>query len=104
MFMDFINLIPAAVFIGVLFKAGYDVCDKDFIRAYFSMGWFKDKVRNLQFAFIGYTTIVTVIIDLNVAVISGTILFYLVKYFWSVRDAETDFSDISAYELNQISK
>ena len=104
MFMDYINLIPAAVFIGVLFKAGYDVCDKDFIRAYFGFGWFKEKVRNLQFVFILYTTVITVILDLNIAVISGTILFYVVKYFWNVRDAETEFSDISTYELNQISK
>jgi sulfate permease, SulP family len=99
MFMDFINLIPAAVFVGVLLKAGYDVCDKDFLGAYFKLKWFRNRRRNLQLLFIAYTTIVTVLVDLNVAVISGTVLFYISKYFWKVQDVEPGFEEVSEQEL-----
>ena len=43
-----------------------------------------------------YTTIVTVLIDLNVAVFSGTAIYYLFKYFIKKRkifDVESEYVD-----------
>ena len=93
LFMDYLTLVPAAVFIGVLFKAGLDVCDKDFVSKYIREKWFTSRMRNLQFLFILYTTIVTVLVDLNIAVVSGTILFYLARRFWAMKDVEADLSE-----------
>ncbi|HEY4655610.1 MAG TPA: SulP family inorganic anion transporter [Cyclobacteriaceae bacterium] len=90
---DYLTLVPAAVFIGVLFKAGMDVCEKDFVSNYFSRKWFSCRKRNLQLLFILYTTIVTVLLDLNIAVLSGTILFYVAKRFWIMEDVEADLSE-----------
>lgn len=87
-FKDYLALVPAAVFMGVLLKAGLDVSDKDFIKSYFSNRWYQSAQRTVQLGFIAYTTLVTVLIDLNVAVISGSFLFYIVKYFWKISDAE----------------
>ncbi|PKP47327.1 MAG: hypothetical protein CVT95_05790 [Bacteroidetes bacterium HGW-Bacteroidetes-12] len=98
-FSNLITLIASAVFVGVLFKAGLDVFDRDFIKAYFKNKWHTNKTRNLQALFILYTTIVTVIIDLNVAVFSGTILYYLAKKFMNFKDAEDDFSQVNSEEL-----
>jgi sulfate permease, SulP family len=98
LFRDYLALVPAAVFVGVLLKAGLDVSDKDFPKAYFSNRWFTSMQRNTQLFFIVYTTVVTVLIDLNIAVISGTILFYIAKYFWKVADVEPDFQEVSDQE------
>jgi sulfate permease, SulP family len=98
-FIDYLALVPAAVFIGVLLKAGLDVSDKDFIRHYMLLKWFKVSQRNIQLGFIAFTTIVTVVIDLNVAVISGTLLFYIIKYFWKIQDVEPNFQEVSEQEI-----
>lgn len=98
-FSNLITLIASAVFVGVLFKAGLDVFDRDFVEAYFKNKWFSNKTRNIQAIFIIYTTIVTVIIDLNVAVFSGTALYYIGKRFFGVVDAENDFSEVHSDEL-----
>jgi carbonic anhydrase len=95
---DYLTLVPAAVFAGVLLKAGLDVFEKDFPTHYFKRKWFNHKMRNLQFAFIAYATIVTVIIDLNVAVISGTLFFYLAKWKFGMKDVEPDFQDVPEQE------
>jgi len=95
---DLIVMVPAAVFIGVLFKAGLDVSDKDFPRTYLLKRWFRVPRRNVQLAFIVFTTVVTVVIDLNIAVISGTILFYTTKYFWKIADVEPEFQEVSEQE------
>jgi sulfate permease, SulP family len=96
---DYLILVPAAVFIGVLLKAGLDVCDKDFVRHYFRKKWVLSRVRNLQLLFILYTTVVTVVVDLNIAVVSGTILFYVAKRFGFLEDLETD---LDAVEVEHI--
>lgn len=101
-FKDYLTLVPAAVFIGVLLKAGLDVSDKDFLRNYLNNRWFTSNQRNVQFAFIAFTTLVTVIVDLNVAVITGTILFYISKYLWKIRDVEPDFQEVSPQESKLI--
>jgi SulP family sulfate permease len=93
-FKDYLVLVPAAVFIGVLFKAGLDVFDKDFLRTYFQQNWSRSKTRNIQLLFIAYTTIVTVLIDLNIAVVTGTIIFYGAKYLWKIEDAEADIAEV----------
>lgn len=93
LFVDYLALVPAAVFIGVLFKAGLDVCDKDFASRYIQEKWYSSRKRNLQFGFIAYTTIVTVLVDLNIAVITGTIMFYLARRFWKMEDVEADLGE-----------
>lgn len=98
LFKDYLALVPAAVFIGVLFKAGLDVFDKDFPRFYFANNWFKDPARNIQLGFIAFTTVVTVLIDLNIAVLSGTALFYIGRYLWKIKDVEPDFQEVSERE------
>lgn len=93
-FNNLITLIASAVFVGVLFKAGLDVLDYDFPTHYIKRKWYLNRMRNFQLLFILYTTIVTVIIDLNVAVISATVMYYLAKYFLKFKDAEEDFSEL----------
>jgi SulP family sulfate permease len=80
-FKDAISLIPAAVFAGVLIKAGWDVSDRDFLWAYVRRGWRRDPVRNFQLVVITLTTLVTVLVDLNVAVLAGCTLFFGANYF-----------------------
>ncbi len=98
LFKDLLALVPAAVFIGVLFKAGLDVSDKDFPKYYLAKQWYRSPQRNVQLFFIAFTTVVTVVIDLNIAVIAGTLLFYAAKYFWKVTDVEPDFQEVSLEE------
>jgi len=93
-FKDYLALVPAAVFVGVLVKVGLDVCEKDFPRYYLRYNWFNSLERNIQLIFILYTTLVTVLVNLNIAVISGTILFYVCRYFWSIADVESDFEQV----------
>ena len=102
-FKDYLTLVPAAVFVGVLFKVGLDVCDKDFPSFYFKYKWIGSRERNIQFAFILLTTILTVAVNLNMAVISGTILFYICRYFWQIRDVEPDFQEVSEKESAMVS-
>lgn len=95
-FKGLITLIPAAVFSGVLFKAGWDVCDRDFIYVYFKLNWFKSVKRNFQMFITLITTLITVLVDLNVAVFTGTILFYGSKYFFKnldLSDVEIEFEE-----------
>lgn len=99
-FKDYITLISSAVFVGVLFKAGLDVFDRDFIINYYKRNWLRSKSRNIQFGFIIYTTLITVLFDLNIAVVSGTILFYISKKLMRIKDAEEDFSKIDAEEIS----
>lgn len=98
-FSNLIVLITSAVFVGILFKAGLDVLDRDFPIAYFKNRWFKNKHRNIQLLFIIYTTLITVVVDLNVAVFSGTILFYIGKKFLGIVDAEDDYEEVNSDNL-----
>lgn len=95
-FKDWIVLIPSAVFAGVLFKAGWDVCDREYTSAYFSKGWIKSLNRNFQMLIIILTTVITVLFDLNIAVLVGTILFYAVQKLiksLNITDVEAEFED-----------
>jgi len=88
------SCIPQAVFTGILFKIGYDVFDFTPVRLYLN-DVFKGNsqltthllkrnadenvyVSNAEMAFIAGTTLVTVLYDLNTAVIGFTLLFYVV--------------------------
>jgi sulfate permease, SulP family len=96
---QYITLISSAVFVGVLLKAGLDVLDRDFPITFITKKWYLNRERNFQALLIIYTSIVTVIIDLNVAVITGTILFYVSKRLKLMQDVEADFSDVVSEEL-----
>ena len=94
-------MITSAVFVGVLFKAGLDVVDRDFVIAYVKNNWKTNKLRNIQLFFIIYSTLVTVFIDLNVAVVTGTIMFFIAKKYMSITDAEEDFSVVESEYLQE---
>ncbi|MBK9044636.1 MAG: SulP family inorganic anion transporter [Saprospiraceae bacterium] len=98
-FNNYISMITSAVFVGVLFKAGLDVIDRDFIIAYLKYNWKLNKIRNIQLFFIVYSTVVTVIIDLNVAVVTGTLMFLLRKKYMGITDAEEDFANVESEEI-----
>lgn len=98
-FSKVIVLIASAVFIGVLLKAGLDVFDRDFVLAYIKGKWHASRERNIQLFFILYATLLTVFIDLNVAVITGTILFYVLKRFVAFSDAEADLTEVNTQDL-----
>ena len=117
LFQDWIALIPKAVFTGVLIKVGYDVFDwqplKIYWRALRTDRVPRDrtgrvprdrsgrvpkvaeetkcpKVTHLNIALILGTTLVTVLINLNVAVVGFCLLFYLLRWRWPIRDLVTE--------------
>jgi SulP family sulfate permease len=98
-FNNLISMICSAVFVGVLFKAGLDVLDRDFPKAYWKYKWHTNKNRNIQLGLILLTTIITVVIDLNVAVFVGTVLFYLGRKYMKITDAESDFTEVESEDL-----
>jgi SulP family sulfate permease len=98
LFKSYLAMVPAAVFIGVLLKAGLDVADKDFPTYFMAHRWYRVTRRNVQLFFIVFTTVVTVAVDLNIAVLSGTALFYVSKYFWKISDVEPNFQEVSDRE------
>merc|ERR1712146_467829 len=79
--------IPAAVFSGVLLKVGHDVFDYVPVIMYIKCtllrkahpGGAAPVVAHLDFLFILGTTMVTIYVNLNVAVASFTGVFYLAK-------------------------
>ncbi|MFP6584559.1 MAG: hypothetical protein VCD00_18650 [Candidatus Hydrogenedentota bacterium] len=93
LFQDAINLIPQAVFAGILVKIGYDVFDWLPLRLYFKelfrspsvalhefLSRHDDEpifVTNREILIVAGTTAVTVIWDLNLAVALFTAAFYI---------------------------
>lgn len=93
LFQDLINMIPKAVFVGVLIKVGYDVFDFKPLRLYAKAvsekraRMFKHFfsrhdnelifVTNREMLMIVGAALITLLVDLNTAVIGFTILFYL---------------------------
>ncbi len=98
-FSQWITHITAAVFAGVLLKAGLDVFDQDFPRAYLRGRWYRNGARNLQLLVIVYTTVVTVFWNLNFAVITGTLVYYLLRRLTGLPDTEEDLTDIPHADL-----
>ncbi len=93
LFQNLINLIPQAVFTGILIKVGYDVFDwtpfrlylKEIVKDWHAMmhkffSRHDDEpifVTNREFFVIVGTTLVTILFDLNLAVAIFTIFFYM---------------------------
>lgn len=79
-FLDWISLIPKAVFIGVLFKVGYDVFDRVVAK---EIGKLLLKQKTLldkkDVPLIVLTILVTLFVNLSVAAIGATILFYIIQ-------------------------
>ncbi|MCB1562256.1 MAG: SulP family inorganic anion transporter [Alphaproteobacteria bacterium] len=81
-FRDVFSMIPSAVFIGILFKVGYDVLDLKplgiYVRGLFGRSSQNSHmaVGHMELIFIAGTTLVTVLYDLNAAVLGFTALFY----------------------------
>ena len=108
---DLISMIPIAVFSGVLFKVGYDVFDWRPLVVYFRelrAGSVPDAekanlraelegkpavesqtggmVTHMNIFFILGTTLVTVLVNLNVAVVAFSVLFYVIRSFRPIHD------------------
>jgi len=101
-FKDYLILITSAVFIGVLIKAALDVFEKEFLVEYFKRKWYRHKMRNIQFAFIMYTMLLTAFYDLNIAVFSATVIYYLCKWLFKITDLESDF--VEEVEIKEAEK
>lgn len=86
-FKDVITLVASSIFVGVLFKAGLDVFEKDFFNDFFATKGWKNSDSIWQMAIVVFTTVTTVVFDLNLAVFLGTAMFYAAKYFLKVKDA-----------------
>jgi SulP family sulfate permease len=94
MFQDLISLIPQAVFSGVLLKVGYDVFDWMPVRHYISQllqpsPTQPPPVGHPGMALIVGTALLTVLVNLSVAVIVFTIIFYLARKFFAIEDINT---------------
>lgn len=81
-FLDWISLIPQAVFVGILFKVGYDVFDWTIVKAVYK----KLTKQPTAFSFfdlplIVLTVLVTIFYNLSAAAIGATVLFYLIQKF-----------------------
>jgi SulP family sulfate permease len=82
-----VGLIPAAVFSGVLLKVGHDVFDYEPVFNYVKCtlmrkahpGGNSPVVSHLDVLFILGTTVVTIAVNLNIAVASFTVAFYLAR-------------------------
>lgn len=106
LFQEWINLIPKAVFVGVLIKVGYDVFDFKPLRLYCKQvaihraSMFKNFfsrhdderifVTNREVLMILGTTALTVWFNLNVAVAGFTVLFYLHNSVFNRRNPMRD--------------
>ena len=93
-FQDYIGTIPVAVFVGILFKVGYDVFDWEPVVAYTKkLSGRVDPAGSIQISHLDMffnvgTAAVTLLKDLNTAVICLTVLFYLVRMKVKVPDLE----------------
>merc|ERR1711937_401485 len=84
---NLVGLIPASVFSGVLLKVGHDVFDYEPMSNYFKCTVFRRAhaggkspvVSHLDLLFILGTTVVTIAVNLNIAVASFTAAFYLAR-------------------------
>ncbi|CAM2064102.1 SulP family inorganic anion transporter [Sulfidibacter corallicola] len=102
LFQNYVKLIPQAVFAGLLIKVGYDVFDwlpvwlyarerakkrHEGLHTYIKTRY-QDPIHvtHLEMAFIIGTTLVTVVYNLNAAVIGFSVLFMIGKRFWHIRD------------------
>jgi len=110
LFKDYISLVPQAVFAGVLFKVGWDVFDFLPFKLYanelkkYGFSIFNDFfsshknekifITNREMLLIMGTVLVTIFVNLNLAVIIFTTLFYTAnRFFWTknpIRDLQPE--------------
>jgi SulP family sulfate permease len=97
LFQDWIAAIPKAVFTGVLIKVGYDVFDWQPLEIYWrelregrvpaaTEKTQRPMVTHLNVFLILGTTVVTVLVNLNVAVVGFCLVYYLIKLYRPVHD------------------
>lgn len=80
LFQGALQLIPKSVFTGVLLKVGYDVMDWEALGAWWHSIRKKETfVTNGQMGIIAGTTLVTVMVNLNAAVIGFCVVFHVLK-------------------------
>jgi len=93
-----IGKIPSAVFSGVLLKVGYDVLDWPPAWMYVKTMLLKRQhpsgpsdvhVAHVDMLFILGTTLVTVFVNLNVAVVTFTLLFFIGRLIMEIPDMKT---------------
>jgi SulP family sulfate permease len=96
-FQGWLQLIPKAVFAGILLKVGWDVMDWEPMVIYFRrrlnmilkpIKGMPSDISHVEMFFIIGTTLVTVLINLNVAVISFCVLFYIVRTRLKIHDLD----------------
>jgi SulP family sulfate permease len=104
MLQDLIALIPSAVFSGVLLKVGYDVMDWPPLVKYAKglvgrLPALRPRVTGIDMFFVLGTTVVTIVVNLNVAVGAFVVLFYLLRRLGlRVPDFATASADAGATE------
>jgi SulP family sulfate permease len=79
LFKDMIGLIAMSIFSGILIKIAWDIAEKEFFKMYFHNKWYRQAEHNWQLAIILYTMAVTVLVDLNIAVITSVVIFYAIQ-------------------------
>lgn len=85
-FQWWMQYIALAIFVWVLIKAGWDVFEKDFMILFRQKKAYTTCQGMIQFFFVFYTTAITVFFDLNIAVISWTVLFLIGKKYLKFKD------------------
>ncbi len=93
-FQGRMQYIALAIFVGVLLKAWWDVFEKDFFALLIKNKLYANYTWLVQIFFVVYTTLVTVFVDLNVAVISWTILFLIGKRYFQFKDFGDQVDDL----------
>ena len=102
---DVIAIMPEALFAGILLKVGYDVADWEPFKAYLRRFWFRGlpKRRSIpdvieaaraQDIYVGHlealviiaTVVITVLVDLNIAVLIFTLVFFALRLFHVILD------------------
>jgi SulP family sulfate permease len=78
-FQGALSLVATSIFTGVLIKAGWDVFETNYVVDFLTQKRYLDKTHLIQLGFVLYTTFITVLWDLNIAVISATIVFLIAK-------------------------
>ena len=93
-FSSYITWVPMSLFAGVLLFVGWNSVEKEYFVYFFRRKWYKTTIGLSQAGIIILSSLVTVLVDLNVAVLSGTLLFYILKRYHLVKDvSEQDYED-----------
>lgn len=86
--IDVLAFVPLGVFFAKLMKAAFDIFDLDFFVAYLRERWWRDRIVSLQLLVVVVTSLLTLLVDLNVAVFVGTGLFLVLRRFVGLKDIE----------------